>query len=228
MYARRWFGGALTVWAFLICAQPSARAGLIFYTSRAAFDAAVTGEQTVKFQAPSPTSFSYFPTPPGLTLSGVNFNITNPLPGDGLNPTGKNYSGITYPTDILVPSASPSRTSTQLSITLPPGGATAIGLDYGSFGINPPLFTFALSTGETFTATPAPFDSLGFLGFTSTSPVTSLTITDPGPPALSEVPILGDFSFGTAVVPEPSSLALLSLGGLALAGWRRWKKRAIA
>jgi hypothetical protein len=26
-------------------------------------------------------------------------------------------------------------------------------------------------------------------------------------------------------VPEPSSLALLSLGGLALAGWRRWRKR---
>jgi PEP-CTERM motif len=29
-------------------------------------------------------------------------------------------------------------------------------------------------------------------------------------------------------VPEPSSLALLSLGGLALAAWRRWKKRATA
>ena len=26
-------------------------------------------------------------------------------------------------------------------------------------------------------------------------------------------------------VPEPSSLALLSLGGLGLAGWRRWKRR---
>ncbi len=227
MRSRRWLGGALTVWAYLICVQPSARAGLIFYTNRAAFDAAVAGEQTITFHAPSPTTFAFNPTPPGLTLSGVNFNITNTLPGDGLNVTGKNFAGNAYPEDFLVPSFSPNRTSTQLSITLPPGGATAIGLDYGSFGNNPPLFTFALSTGETFTATPAPFDSLGFLGFTSTSPITSLTITDPGPPGSSEVPVLGDFSFGTAAaVPEPSSLALLSIGGLALAGWRRWKKRA--
>jgi hypothetical protein len=29
------------------------------------------------------------------------------------------------------------------------------------------------------------------------------------------------------VVPEPSSLALLSVGGLALAGWRRWKGRRL-
>jgi hypothetical protein len=28
-----------------------------------------------------------------------------------------------------------------------------------------------------------------------------------------------------ATVPEPSSLTLLTLGGLALAGWRRWKGR---
>ena len=45
--------------------------------------------------------------------------------------------------------------------------------------------------------------------------------------------IVGTFdSFSVAFiatpVPEPSSLALLSLGGLALAGWRRWKKRATA
>ena len=29
-------------------------------------------------------------------------------------------------------------------------------------------------------------------------------------------------------VPEPSTLALLVLGGGALAGWRRWRKRAAA
>jgi hypothetical protein len=43
--------------------------------------------------------------------------------------------------------------------------------------------------------------------------------------------LFGHFTYGpqaTAAVPEPSTLALLSLGGIGLAGWRRWKKRRAA
>ena len=46
-----------------------------------------------------------------------------------------------------------------------------------------------------------------------------------------EGPVYGQVYRGVAVVsptflvPEPSSLALLSLGGLTLVGWRRWRKR---
>jgi hypothetical protein len=41
---------------------------------------------------------------------------------------------------------------------------------------------------------------------------------DPAPPILVIQP--------AAVVPEPSTLALLALGGGALAVWRRWRGRA--
>jgi hypothetical protein len=34
-----------------------------------------------------------------------------------------------------------------------------------------------------------------------------------------------EIQFDAGAVPEPSSLALLTLGGLGLAGWRRWRKR---
>ncbi len=46
--------------------------------------------------------------------------------------------------------------------------------------------------------------------------VDGLQLRDLGPVASPPAPIS---------TPEPSSLALLALGGVALAGWRRWKKR---
>jgi hypothetical protein len=49
-----------------------------------------------------------------------------------------------------------------------------------------------------------------------------------GFPNLSPHPFAGgSFEFTAAPVPEPSTLALLSLGGLALAGWRRWKGKQL-
>jgi hypothetical protein len=212
----------------LLWGQPQAQAGLVFYTNKAAFDAAVTGLQTVTFQgiAPSPTGFTGFFTPPGLTVSGVNFNIANALPGDALNVTGKDFylasAGVAYPADFLIPSVSPQgRVGTQLAITLP-NGATAIGLDYGSFNGTP--FTFTLSTGDSFTTTPVTFfnGQESFLGFISTSPITSLTISVPGPSA-NEAIVLGDISFGTAVIPEPSTLALFTFAVTGLAC--RWRRR---
>jgi hypothetical protein len=204
------------LFSWLLLGGAAARADLIFYQDRASFNAASTNRTVVDFEglAPSSTSFAYFPTPPGLTLSGANFNIGNPLPGDGLNPTGKDfYAPTIYPSDFLVPSAS-TRNGTDLDITLP-GGFTAIGLDLGSF--NGGTFTFLLSTGDTFTETPASFGGESFIGFTSTVPITSLRISIAG----RDVPVLDNFTFGAAVVPEPGTLALFGVGGLSLLVWGR-------
>jgi PEP-CTERM motif len=50
--------------------------------------------------------------------------------------------------------------------------------------------------------------------------------------SLDSLGLIAQFQFAAPppppTVPEPSSLALLSLGGLALTGWRRWKKRVAA
>ena len=67
----------------------------------------------------------------------------------------------------------------------------------------------------------AMFDQSTFASGGTLSNPTSTFSTDPGffgPNLLLTPP-------APPTVPEPSSLALLSLGGLGLAGWRRWKKR---
>ena len=113
--------------------------------------------------------------------------------------SGKNFAGNAYPEDFLVPSFSPNRTFFLPSITLPPGAANGHRPRLRLFREQPsPLFTFAVHLrdlhGDPRAVRPSGFPSR----FPSTSPITSLTITDPGPPGSSEVPVLGDFSFGTA------------------------------
>jgi hypothetical protein len=47
-----------------------------------------------------------------------------------------------------------------------------------------------------------------------------------GRPSASETAFYDDFS--ATVAPEPSSLALIAVGGVSLTGWRRWKTRRVA
>jgi hypothetical protein len=209
----------LSLAALVLLATAEAQAGLIFYSNRANFNTATTGRTDITFTAPSPTGFSFHPTPPGFTTGGVNFNIGNALPGDGLNVTGKDFYGTgTYFEDFLVQSVSPmGRVGTDVVITLP-SNKTALALDFGSFNGTP--FTFTLSTGDTFTETPVTFTHLAFLGFTSTTPFNSITIHANG----SESIVIGDLTFGQAI-PEPGSITVLGMcmAGIGCLGW--WRRR---
>jgi hypothetical protein len=91
--------------------------------------------------------------------------------------------------------------------------ATAVGLGYGSLSAGGATFAFLLSTGDSFTLSTGgsiESGSLGFAGFTSTTPITSIQFTMPDAPGYNAI---DNFQTATAV-PEPGH-ARSALGGSA-------------
>jgi len=83
-----------------------------------------------------------------------------------------------------------------------PVGTTAVAWLGGSFYGNP---VTVVINGESYAGLGA-----GFVGFTSTTPITTLSIQSAGYPTLSS------FSYGSATVPDESSTLLLLCIGLAI------------
>ena len=109
-----------------------------------------------------------------------------------------------------------------LTETVTIGGVTHTVTQPGQLLITPPGDTLTLFTGPT-TAFDLP--GLGEVLFTPLAAGPHFqAFRGDGIPDVVQL----QGTFVAAPVPEPSSLALLSLGGLALAGWRRWKRRATA
>ncbi len=185
------------------------------YTSRSAFEAALSSSTTITFEDLPPTG-----GPVGeysITTSGVTFTnpgallvITtspNPIPG-----TGKylwHFDGG-FPVTVLLP-----------------GEVTGFGADF-SGGIEPnPSFngtlTVNLARGASFDYNfSAPRDSWTFFGVTFAEPIANLVYRDAGPPdGVLGGPLheekLDNVTFG--VIPEPSALGLFGLGTLLLS-WR--------
>jgi hypothetical protein len=136
-----------------------------------------------------------------LTLQGVNYVLTD---GSNTNP----YLPRT------------------MTITLP-SGITAVGMDLYTVQIgdgNSNTVSNATFTvnGESFVVSTYEKPTLAFAGFTSTTPITSLTITVPNGSWVN----LSNFEFGQAV-PEPSSFVSLAVGvSLSTLIWRarRWRR----
>src|SRR5262249_19144548 len=81
------------------------RAASILFDNREAFLAASTGVTTVDFgTVVPPGQFQFLPTPPGLTLSGINFTIDHPTSNGNLFVIGQ---GVYY-SDIAVLSSQES------------------------------------------------------------------------------------------------------------------------
>jgi hypothetical protein len=209
----------LTVMGLASCNQ--AHASIIVYTDRASFTAATSSLTTIDFNGIAPAnSYNAYGTGP-LTLSGVTFT------GNGsMYIIDPGYYGFSYGGGgFLNSDYNPPNTVMAASL---PSGTTAFGTDYGGlFSGGSTTFVITLSTGDTVTATTTKSvqgGSLDFVGITSTTAITSVSLAMPDSPYYNAI---DNFSFGTAApVPEPGSLTLLGVGAFGLIGysWRRKRK----
>ncbi len=159
--------------------------------------------------------------PPGLTLGGVNFTINTAQSNGTLFVVDGGFPNNLFHVTLLDSQFS-SSISDNILITLPQP-VTAAAFDVGS-NTNT-TFTFTLSTGDTFTSINPGNHNIQFLGLTSTTPFTSIEISQPASSGVNAL-VLTDFTFGTAI-PEPGSFSLLATGGLGLLGYRLRRRQTI-
>jgi hypothetical protein len=234
--------GGLAITASLLSAAPAARAAVIFYDNEAAWEAAVADG------GKSPTTFTFTATPgsstsysnaAGYTADSVNF-VGRDDQGFYLDLTGVGYFGSDYLVAALQgPPTSSAYYGTSNGVTDLTflGGTTAFGLRAYTVhtGDTTGSYTDTLNLtvdGLTGTATSASGSNYltlpgsGFIGFISTTPVTSGVLTGTGAEDFVSIAQLSNVP-GIPGTPEPSTWAMMLLGFAGL-GWAEWRRGRVA
>ena len=214
--------------AFFILAgaPPTVSASAIFFTNQTLYNTALTadGLSTSSFNFNS-TPVQSYATAAGLTIDGVNF----------VSPEGNgSYYLVTAPpnfccNDYTNPNESLQASAISSSFYGIPNGSTTITLPVGTSAFSLTAFTVQAgdytnsghdtlnlsvngSIGQTTTSTNS---GTGFIGFISTTPVTSAVLKGSTPEDFIDI-INGSVSAPASVsgVPEPSGWSLMIVAGL--------------
>ena len=180
-------------------------ASVVTYTSRAAWLAATSGVTTIDFEGiAGPAGSVHYPA--GVTIAGVTFTdgVAQLYVFDSLySPSNTNWgSGASLITNA----------SNDLVTAVLPANVTAVGLDIYTVNPSGQLMLVGVTPGGIFPTATQVNPSRTFIGFISTVPITSV-----GLKGINSATGLDNFSFGSAGVPEPGTLAGMILGFAVLA-----------
>ena len=195
---------AIVMILFALLATPAGASTMI--NNQSDWLALTSGVTTITFEGLAPTSPTWYSTPQGLTVSGVNIVGVQEGGGNNLAVYAENNASVSWSGNVLEGPYGPGYVVATL-----PGGVTAVSTQLATWGPgNDVLVT--LNGIESFTVhaihTPT------WVGFTSNTPITSIQFA-----ATSSKPEIDNFSFGSFSpadsVPEPDTVFL---GAIGLAG----------
>lgn len=197
--------------AILAFAPFAAQAAVTTYSSEAAFMAAIGPASTIDFEAQNPngpSGYAYFNS---ITIGDVTFSQAE----GRLFDFGQSYYATYGLTSSYLNQNCCAPSGIDVSFAHP---IHAVGMNLGiqnTWNSSSLEVTFSLSSGDVITTT-APLlygthDGMAYFGFTSTTAITSFKVNGP-----SEGVSIDNFTTSVSAVPEPSNLAMLSLGLLGL------------
>ena len=207
-----------------------AHAAEVTYTTRAAYNAATTNNTILTFQGLATNGDAiHYTSPPGVSTGGINFQSTSDQLF-AIDPSHSPGAGWNFSSGQFLDDNNYTFTS-SLNATLLPANTTAIGADFGlQTGNTATSFQLqlTLSNSDVLVINLAASNSnpiLSFFGFTSDVAITSVAMKVTSVNSGNGSLVVDNFTFGQSAIPEPSTMSILLVGGVAISGVRFLRRK---
>jgi len=204
--------------ASVVLATDSANAALVTYGDLASWNAAVSGATTETIPDPAPLSFLAFGEGSISKVYGsLTFSQSTAKSNVDSSLALFNIGFIQSGEDAVISSQNIYSADENVNILIEFSSAVhGFAFNYGTF--NGEDVTFELSNGKTFSRSSAGsgYSAADFIGVTDDDTFTSVLLTSTNAELALNVKNVS-FASGFAAIPEPSSLALLGIGGIGIA-----------